>query len=106
MGGEPWADHDWRNWRRRTFAPLAASVGLSSVRPYDLRHAFCSLLLAEGRSVEDIARQVGHSPAMTLDTYGHVIDEIESTERRPADVVIREAPESIASRGSGSIRQA
>jgi hypothetical protein len=43
---------------------------------------------------------------MTLDTYGHVIDEIESTERRPADVVIREAPESIASRGSGSIRQA
>ena len=25
--GELWRDHDWRNWRRRTFDPLAASVG-------------------------------------------------------------------------------
>ncbi len=52
--------------------------------------------IAEGRSVVDIARQAGHSPAMTLDTYGHVLDELEATERRPAEAVIREAREAVA----------
>jgi integrase len=101
--GEPWPDHDWRNWRRRIFTPAAESVGLMSTRPYDLRHTFCSLLLAEGRSVVEIARQAGHSPAMTLDTYGHVIDELEGAERRAADAIIREAREAVAAsqRASG-----
>jgi transposase-like protein len=36
------------------------------VRPYDLRHSFVSLLLAEGANVVEIARQAGHSPTMTL----------------------------------------
>jgi hypothetical protein len=35
--------------RRRVFDPLAATVGVSGMRPYDLRHAFCSLLTGEGR---------------------------------------------------------
>jgi site-specific recombinase XerD len=30
----------------------------------DLRHAFCSLLIAEGLSVVEIAQQAGHFPAM------------------------------------------
>jgi integrase len=45
--GELWRDHDWANWRRRVFDPLAATVGVSGMRPYDLRHAFCSLLIGE-----------------------------------------------------------
>lgn len=102
--GEPWPDHDWRNWRRRIFTPAAESVGLGSTRPYDLRHAFCSLLIAEGRSVVEIARQAGHSPAMTLDTYGHVIDELEGAERRAADAVVREAREAVAAGGRASVR--
>jgi integrase len=34
-GGELWRDHDWRNWRRRVFDPLAARrcAGHASVRP-------------------------------------------------------------------------
>jgi hypothetical protein len=44
---------------------------------------------------------------MTLDTYGHVIDELEESERRPAEAVIREAREAVAATpvpvtGSGS----
>jgi hypothetical protein len=38
--GELWRDHDWANWRRRVFDPVAATVGVSGMRPYDLRHAF------------------------------------------------------------------
>jgi integrase len=71
--GELWRDHDWRNWRRRVFDPLAASLGAPGMRPYDLRHAFCSLLIAEGLSVVEVARQAGHAPTMTLYTYAHVM---------------------------------
>jgi len=64
--GELWRDHDWANWRRRVFDPLAATAGVSGMRPYDLRHAFCSLLIGEGLSVVEVARQAGHAPTMTL----------------------------------------
>jgi integrase len=96
-GDQPWADHDWRNWRKRVYAAVAGDAGLNAPRPYDLRHAFCSLLIAEGLSVVEIAQQAGHSPTMTLETYGHVIEELAGTERRPAEVVIREARDKLLS---------
>ena len=40
---------------------------------YDLRHSFASLLIAEGRSVVEVAVQLGYAPTMSLDTYGHVL---------------------------------
>jgi integrase len=95
--GRHWADHDWRNWRKRVYAPVADAVELDGSRPYDLRHAFCSLLIAEGLSVVEIAQQAGHSPAMMLATYAHVIEELAGTERRPAEAVIRDARDKLVS---------
>ena len=95
--GRPWADHDWRNWRKRVYAPVAAEVQLDGSRPYDLRHAFCSLLIAEGLSVVEIAQQAGHSPAMMLATYAHVIEELAGTQKRPAEAVIRDARDKLVS---------
>src|SRR4051812_4790645 len=43
-----WRATDWRNWRKRIYKPVAESVGLAGARPYDLRHAFASLLMHEG----------------------------------------------------------
>lgn len=63
----------------------------------DLRHAFCSLLIAEGRNVFEIAQQAGHSAARTLATYAHVIEELGGTEGRPAEIVIRDARDKLAS---------
>jgi len=40
-----------------------------------------SLLIAEGRSIVDVARQAGHSATMALDTYGHVFDELDGAEK-------------------------
>ena len=91
--GAVWSDTSYRNWRRRIFAPAAEAAGLDASRPYFLRHLFCSLLLAEGASVVEVARQAGHSPAMTLSTYGHVIEELEGAERRSAEAVVRAARE-------------
>jgi integrase len=79
--GAPWKAHDWQNWRRRTFADAIKPTGLEHARPYDLRHSFASLLLAEGRTIHYVAKQLGHSALMTMNTYGHVIDELEDEVR-------------------------
>jgi integrase len=89
--GQPWQEDDWRNWRRRIFEPAVERAGLGRVRPYDLRHSFVSLLIAEGRSIVDVAGQAGHSPTMALDTYGHVFDELDGAQRISAEQAIRKA---------------
>ena len=73
------------------FQPAAKKAGLSQTRPYDLRHSFVSLLIAERRTIIEVARQAGHSPTMTLDTYGHVFDELEDAEPVTAEELIRQA---------------
>jgi integrase len=70
-------------------------VGVNGARPYDLRHSFVSLLIAEGRSILDVARQAGHSASMTLDTYGHIFDELDHRDRRTAERRIIDARRAI-----------
>jgi integrase len=43
--------------RRHIFEAAAERAGLGRVRPYDLRHSFVPLLIAEGRSIVEVARQ-------------------------------------------------
>jgi integrase len=90
--GSVCGDDAWRCWRRRVFTPAARASGVDSpVRPYDLRHSFVSLLLAEGGNVVEIAHQAGHSPTMTLSTYAHLFDEAAGAERISAEDEIRRA---------------
>ena len=86
--GAVWTDYDWRNWRSRVYRPLAEAVGLVGSRPYDLRHSFASLLIHEGVSAVEVARQLGNSPTIALDTYTHVFEEFDPAERvRAADAI-------------------
>ena len=78
-------------WRSRVWADALTAVGLDYQRPYDLRHSFVSLLLHEGRSVIYVARQLGQSPALTMSTYGHVIEELEDAPRISAEDAITAA---------------
>ncbi len=81
-----WRATDWRNWRKRIYKPTAEAVGIDGARPYDLRHAFASLLIHEGRkSIVEIAEQLGHNPTVCLDTYGHVMRELAGGERISAE---------------------
>ena len=89
--GQPIGDWDYRNWRKRIFKPAAVAAGLPDAIPYDLRHSFASLLIHEGRSVVDVARQMGHAPEMTWRTYAHVIDDLDATERVTADELVTRA---------------
>lgn len=77
-GGRVWTDQGWRMWQRQVFKPAAERAGLAGVVPYDLRHTFASTLIAEGRDIYWVARQLGHSPTMTLSTYGHLFESVYS----------------------------
>jgi|GEM_PF-6697217 len=89
--GSPWNRDRVLNWRKRTFADAAAAAGVPKARPYDLRHSFVSLLIAQGATVVEVARQAGHSPTMALSTYAHLIDEFAEAPGTSAEEVIRAA---------------
>ncbi len=72
---------------------------IPTVRPYDLRHRFASLLLHEGRSVIYVARQLGHGAQLTLGRYGHVIDELDDKPNLDAEAAIAAAREGGAAHG-------
>ena len=93
QSGGPWDKTTWDVWRVDRWAPACRSAGLDPApRPYDLRHSFASLLLAEGCQPLYIARQLGHSPAVLLSTYAHLIDEYaERSERVDAEAEIAKA---------------
>ena len=88
----------YEQWRGRTWAGALERVGLPYQRPYDLRHSFASLHLHEGRSVIYVARQLGHGAALTMRTYGHVMDELEDAPRIGAEDAI------LAARRGGDVR--
>jgi integrase len=93
---EAWTKDDWGVWRRRRWDKACKLAGMPSApRPYDLRHSFASLLLAEGKSVHYVARQLGHSPALTLSTYGHLFDEYEDADRINAEHEIKQARHAV-----------
>src|SRR5579884_531529 len=80
--GKPWDKSAWQMWRVDRWAPACRAAGLDPApRPYDLRHSFASLLLAEGRQPTWVAAQLGHSLAVLLSTYAHLIDEYEERPR-------------------------
>jgi hypothetical protein len=92
-GGEPWRDHDYRNWRRRVYKPHAAAVGLTSGVPYDLRGSFVSLLAWEGQTMLEVARQAGHSVAICERHYAGIFEDYDPAHRRSAEAAICAARE-------------
>jgi integrase len=94
--GGVWNDTSWQTWHRDAWQPACLATSFQGARPYDLRHSFVSLLISEGRSVVDVARQAGHSPTMTLDVYAHVFDEFDIAERVSAEDQIEQARRDVS----------
>lgn len=83
--GERWTKRAYAKWRTRVFNDLAPA----GATPYKLRHTFASLLIREGRTVVDVADQLGHSSKTCLDHYAHLFAELGGT--GSAEAAIREA---------------
>jgi len=63
---------------RRAFYRLVRQAGLTALRFHDLRHTHASLLLARGVHPKVVSERLGHaSIAITLDTYSHVLPNLQ-----------------------------
>ena len=71
--GRAWGVYTFGNWRKRIFHPAAARAGVPNARPYDLRHFFCSMLIARGLPITLVAQQSGHSVRAAMRFYQHLI---------------------------------
>jgi hypothetical protein len=58
------------------WADATAAIGLPELRVHDLRHTAASIWLGPGADPKVVQRVLGHaSAAMTMDLYGHMIDD-------------------------------
>jgi integrase len=68
--GQPVNPRLWSTW----FVRRAAETGLPRIRLHDLRHSYATAALAAGIPAKIVSERLGHaSIALTLDTYSHVL---------------------------------
>ena len=61
---------------RRAFDRARKQVGIEGLVPRGLRHTTASLAISAGANVKVVQRMLGHATAaMTLDLYGHLLDD-------------------------------
>jgi integrase len=88
--GPAWDDHDLvfcnalgrpiepTNLLHRSFKRLLDRSKLSRIRFHDLRHTYATLALRSGVLVKVVSETLGHaSIALTLDTYSHVLPDMQ-----------------------------
>lgn len=95
----PTATGRWQsldNWRHRCFNAACMHAGLTETvveggkgvlkprySPYDLRHYFASMLIAEGTDIAKIKTLMGHTDiSTTYDVYAHLIRRAEDAKSR------------------------
>lgn len=107
---KPWTAANYNNWRSRKqekdgvpmavkcFKLAVRDTGLPEfTRPYDLRHTAASLYAAAGWNHLEIARQLGHSPEVSMRVYQRLIDFDPGRERRSIEDMISAAREQTCS---------
>lgn len=62
-----------RQWFGRIWRTVRTVAELPEARFHDTRHTYASILLSGGVSVAAAAEYLGHSPAMLLSTYAHLM---------------------------------
>ena len=91
-------------FRARVWRPATRTAGLDGLRIHDLRHTAVALWIAAGATPKEVAVRAGHtSVSFTLDRYGHLYPESDTTLRdrlealhstvRPADGVVIQLPQ-------------
>jgi integrase len=65
---------------------------MPKARPYDLRHTYASLRIAEQRlSLRELAEQLGNSLATLASTYAHIISDLKGQPAVDPDALIAKA---------------
>lgn len=84
----------YRNLVRRHFKPVLRAAGLpEDLRLYDLRHTCATLLLQAGENPKVVAERLGHaSVTLTLDTYSHVLPDMQQRAAERLQEVLFDRP--------------
>src|SRR5919106_6890218 len=70
------------SFRARFWVPAIKAAGLEGLRIHDLRHTAVALWIAAGATPKEVAVRAGHtSVSFTLDRYGHLYPEADTTLR-------------------------
>jgi integrase len=78
------------NLRKRSFSPLLKKAGLPTIRFHDLRHTCATLLLSRNVNPKIVSEMLGHSSiAITLDTYSHVLPNMQDSAARALEDALR-----------------
>ena len=78
------------NLRKRSFRPLLEKAGLPAIRFHDLRHTCATLLLSQNVNPETVSEMLGHaSIAITMDTYSHVLPDMQEGAVRALEDALR-----------------
>jgi len=78
------------------FPALVKRLGLAPLRFHDLRHTHASLLLARGVHPKIVSERLGHaSIAITLDTYSHVLPNLQEEAARDLDAWLSNTTEAL-----------
>jgi integrase len=83
----------------REFKLLCDAAGLRRIRFHDLRHSAASILIAQGVHPKAIQELLRHSSIqLTMDTYGHLFDEMQRETADKMDAVLAPIPDPVAVR--------
>jgi integrase len=92
--GRGWTKTDRNNWNRRHFKPACEAAGIS-IPPKNLRHSAASLRIAAGKRPTEVAEELGHTLAVSVNVYQRLMREMEGQPIRSVDEMIREARERV-----------
>jgi hypothetical protein len=82
----------YNKWRAKVYKRAAAAVGLGDdAIPYDLRGSFASLLVWEGRTMLEVAAQLGHTVSVCEQHYARVFNSYDPGKRTSATAAIQAA---------------
>jgi integrase len=81
-----------KNFMGRVFGPCTRRAGLEGLRFHDLRHTAAALAISIGAHPKVIQQRLGHSSIKTtLDTYGHLLPNLDVALAEGLDGLAREA---------------
>jgi integrase len=90
FASETGAPLDRRAVTSRRFKPLLKRAGLPHFRFHDLRHTCATLLLTKNVNPKVVSEMLGHSSiAITLDTYSHVLPNMQDSAARALEDALR-----------------
>ncbi len=74
------------------FGDLIRTLPITQVRFQDLRHTFATLALKQGIHPKVVSEMLGHSSVnITLDTYSHVLPDMQDVAAAKIDELLRKA---------------